>query len=163
MSNPFSSGDNGLSLYPVDSANYEQWLASRPGIQQKWLQAAGFSAKAGELCGLPDSNGELQAYVFGMADEGWLYQLAPLVKKLPAGSYRLVSDWSSDQRLQASLGWGLASYKFDLYVKPENETPALELDEDIAEQAKKLLDAQYLVRDLVNTPTIKKWAPYGLD
>jgi leucyl aminopeptidase len=153
MSNPFSSGDNGLSLYPVDSANYEQWLASRPGIQQKWLQAAGFSAKAGELCGLPDSNGELQAYVFGMADEGWLYQLAPLVKKLPAGSYRLVSDWSSDQRLQASLGWGLASYKFDLYVKPENETPALELDEDIAEQAKKLLDAQYLVRDLVNTPT----------
>jgi len=153
MTNPFTSSDNGLPLYPVNSANFEQWLESLPGIQQKWLNASGFSAKAGELCSLPDSNGELQGYAFGMADEGWLYQLASLPAKLPAGSYQLIADWQPEQRLQASLGWGLACYQFDLYRKSTKEMPVLVPDDDIATDAQRLLSAQTLVRDLVNTPT----------
>lgn len=153
MTNPFSSSEDGLPLYPVNSANYEQWLATLPGVQQKWLKASGFRASKGELCSLPDSNGELQAYAFGMADQGWLYQLAPLPAKLAAGSYRLVADWEPEQRLQASLGWGLACYQFDLYRKSSKEMPSLFLDEDIAIETRRLLSAQSLVRDLVNTPT----------
>ena len=153
MSNSFTSSDSGLPLYPVNSANYEQWLANLPGLQQKWLKASGFRAQAGELCSLPDSNGELQGYAFGMAEKGWLYQLAPLVAKLPAGSYRLVSDWNPGQRLQSGLGWGLACYQFNLYRKSNKEMPSLDLDEDIAVEAERLLAAQSLVRDLVNTPT----------
>jgi len=153
MTNPFKSSGSSLPLYPVSSANYEQWLADLPRPQQKWLKAAGFSAKAGELCSLPDSNGELQGYAFGMARAGWLYQLAPLVDKLPPGGYRLVSGWDAAQRLQASLGFGLACYQFDLYCKPSKEKPSLELDEDIAIEVERLLSAQSLVRDLVNTPT----------
>jgi len=153
MTNPFTSSDNSLPLYPVSSANYEQWLETLPGLQQKWLKAAGFRAQAGEVCSLPDSNGELQGYVFGMAEQGWLYQLAPLPAKLAAGSYRLESDWSPGQRLQASLGWGLACYQFDLYRKSQKEMPSLTLDDDIAVDARRLLSAQSLVRDLVNTPT----------
>ena len=153
MTNPFTRSDSGLPLYPVSSANYEQWLANLPGLQQKWLKAAGFRAEAGELCSLPDSNGELQGYAFGMAEQGWLYQLAPLPAKLAAGSYRLVADWGPGQRLQASLGWGLACYQFDLYRKSPKEMPSLALDDDIAVDAGRLLSAQSLVRDLVNTPT----------
>jgi leucyl aminopeptidase len=153
MKNPFNSSDSGLPLYPVSVANYEQWLANLPGLQQKWLKAAGFRALAGELCSLPDSNGELHGYAFGMADQGWLYQLAPLPAKLAAGSYRLVSDWAPEQRLQASLGWGLACYQFDLYLESAKEMPSLALDDDIAVDAKRLLGAQSLVRDLINTPT----------
>ena len=149
----FTDRNDGLPLYPVNPANYEQWLANLPGLQQKWLKAAGFGAKAGELCSLPDSNGELHGYAFGMADEGWLYQLAPLPAKLTAGSYRLVADWEPEQRLQASLGWGLACYQFDLYRKPTREMPSLLLDDDIAVDAERLLSAQSLVRDLINTPT----------
>ena len=81
MTKPFSSVRDGLPLYPVSSANFEQWLANLPGIQQKWLNAAGFTAGPGEMCSLPDSNGELQGYAFGMANTGWLYQLAPLPAK----------------------------------------------------------------------------------
>ena len=149
----YTNKKDGTPLYAVNAANYEQWLANQPGLQQKWLKASGFRAKAGELCSLPDSNGELHGYAFGMADQGWLYQLAPLPAKLPAGHYRLVSDWSPEQRLQASLGWGLACYQFSLYVKPKNEVPSLSLDEDIAGGVNQLLSAQSLVRDLINTPT----------
>lgn len=149
----FTNKKDGIPLYAVNSANYEQWLANLPGVQQKWLRAAGFGAKAGELCSLPDSNGELHGYAFGMAEQGWLYQLAPLPAKLAAGDYRLVADWSPAQRLQASLGWGLACYQFSRYLKPKKEMPSLVLDEDIASDAEHLLFAQALVRDLINTPT----------
>ena len=149
----FTDQKDGIPLYAVSAENYEQWLANLSGIQQKWLKAAGFRAKAGELCSLPESNGELHGYAFGMAEQGWLYQLAPLPAKLAAGNYRLVTDWSREQRLQASLGWGLACYRFSLYRKPESEMPSLVLDEDIATGTRQLLSAQSLVRDLINTPT----------
>ena len=153
MNNPFTNNSDGIPLYPVRSANYEQWLTNLPGNQQKWLKAAGFRAKAGELCSLPDSNGELHGYVFGMAKEGWLYQLAPLPGKLPTGDYRLTSDWNVEQRLQASLGWGLACYQFDLYREPSKKMPSLEIANDISLETERLLSAQSLVRDLINTPT----------
>jgi leucyl aminopeptidase len=149
----FSKENDGIPLYPVNSANYEQWLEGLPGLQQKWLKANGFKAAPGELCSLPDSNGELHGYAFGMATQGWLYQLASLPAKLAKGSYCLVSDWEPEQRLQASLGWGLACYQFDLYCKPTKEMPSLVLQGDIAVDAERLLTAQTLVRDLVNTPT----------
>jgi leucyl aminopeptidase len=149
----FSNSKDGVPLYPVNPANYEQWLANLPGIQQKWLKAAGFSGKAGELSSLPDSNGELHGYAFGMAENGWLYQLASLPGNLPEGDYRLAADWSRDQRLQASLGWGLACYQFDLYRESPKTMPSLALEDDIAVEAERLLSAQSLVRDLVNTTT----------
>jgi leucyl aminopeptidase len=149
----FSTKNDGVPLYPVNSANYQRWLEGLPGLQQKWLKANGFKAAPGELCSLPDSNGELHGYAFGMATQGWLYQLASLPAKLAKGSYCLVSDWEPEQRLQASLGWGLACYQFDLYCKPTKEMPSLVLQGDIAVDAERLLTAQTLVRDLVNTPT----------
>ena len=153
MTDPFSSGDSGVSLYPVSSVNFEQWLSNLPGLQQKWVKAAGFRAQAGELCSLPDGNGELHGYAFGMLGQGWLYQLAALPAKLASGTYRLVSDWEPEQRLQASLGWGLACYQFELYCKSSKKQPLLILGEDIAIDTKRLLSAQSLVRDLINTPT----------
>ena len=153
MDNPFNSSASGLPLYPVHSGNLDQWLEDAPGNQRKWLQACGFRAQPGELCSLPDANGELHGYVFGMQNEGWLYQLAALPAKLAADNYRLVADWQPQQRLQASLGWGLACYKFDLYCEPAKQMPTLALDEDIATQVRQLFSAQSLVRDLINTPT----------
>jgi len=149
----FTRTNEGIPLYPVSSDNYEQWLANMSGAQQKWLKTAGFRAQPGELCSLPDSNGELQGYVFGMAKQGWLYQLAPLPAKLAAGNYRLVTDWEPEQRTQACLGWGLACYQFTLYRKAQKKMPTLALDDDIATGVEQLLTAQSLVRDLVNTPT----------
>jgi leucyl aminopeptidase len=153
MTHPFNNSDSGLPLYPIHSDNLDQWLQNAPGNQRKWLQASGFKAKPGELCSLPDANGELHGYAFGMQNDGWLYQLASLPEKLTADNYQLVTDWEPQQRLQASLGWGLACYKFDRYRKNTRKMPSLVLDDDIAGQTEQLLAAQCLVRDLINTPT----------
>lgn len=145
--------ESAIPLLPVHAEGYERWLENAPEHHQAWLESAGFTAEAGKWCGLPDANGRLEAYVFGMQDESWLYQLAALPRVLPAGRYRLVSVWTQDNRIQASIGWGLASYKFDRYVKNSREKPVLCLEEDIADAVEAVCGAQALVRDLINTPT----------
>jgi len=153
MSNPFGSCEHALSLYPVHSSDLDPYLEGLPEKQRKWLVASGFTAKPGQLCSLADAQGELAGYAFGMQDQGWLYQLPEVQEKLPAGAYRLQSQWTAEQRSQASLGWGLACYQFDRYRKSNKAKTTLELDGDIAEITQRLLTAQCLVRDLVNTPT----------
>jgi len=149
----FTRSGHGIPLYPVPSAGLDQWLEDAPANQRKWVQASGFSAHTGELCSIPDANGDLHGYIFGMQPTGWLYQLAALPEKLPTGDYIVVADWDREQRLQAALGWGLGCYRFETYRKAQNVMPSLLLDDDIARQAEGLLAAHALVRNLVNTPT----------
>jgi leucyl aminopeptidase len=145
--------EQAIPLLPVHASDYEQWLENAPEHHQRWLETAGFTAEPGKWCGLPDARGRMEACVFGMADSGWLYQLANLPETLPPGNYRLVSVWSKDHRIQASLGWGLAAYRFERYLKQQRPVPVLCLEEDTADAVERVFAAQKLVRDLVNTPT----------
>jgi leucyl aminopeptidase len=143
-----------VPLLPVAQAEYENWLATVPERNRRWLKSSGFRARPGEWRCVPNASGRLESIVFGMAEQGWLYQFGDLPKQLPAGCYRLVSVWSEDQRIQAGIGWGLAAYRFGRYLKDNGEdVPRLLLDEDIAEAVERMTAAQCLVRDLVNTPT----------
>lgn len=153
MFNPYAHADNAMPLYPVHSSDLETWLSERSQQQSKWLKASGFSAKPGQVCSLADAQGDLLGFAFGMQEQGSLYQLAEVQEKLPAGAYRLDSKWTREQRLQASLGWGLATYQFDRYRQSSKARTTLTLDEDIAKDTQRLFKAQCLVRDLVNTPT----------
>jgi leucyl aminopeptidase len=142
-----------IPLIPVLAAELDGWLENAPGRHRRWIRSAGFKAEAGKWCGVPDDEGGLEAVVFGMAEDGWLYQLAALPGALPPGSYRLVSIWNEDQRIQASIGWGLAAYRFERYRRADRPAPVLCLEEDIADIVELMYHGQALVRDLVNTPT----------
>jgi leucyl aminopeptidase len=144
---------NSIPLLPVLASDFAQWLENAPAHHQRWLESSGFKADPGQWCGLPDKEGRMESCIVGMAPDGWLYQLAQLPADLPAGSYRLVSVWNEDQRIQASLGWGLASYRFERYKKDRKDAPVLVLEDDIADVVENLTSASSLVRDLVNTPT----------
>ena len=106
-----------IPLFPVRAAEYAQWLQNAPAHHREWLESTGFKAQPGKWCALPGENVRMEACVFGMQEEGWLYQAASLPSQLPVGPYRLVSVWDKDQRIQVSLGWGLASYRFERYKK----------------------------------------------
>jgi len=107
----------------------------------------------GQCCALPGTDGSPEAWLFGLGDKGWLNQLSPLAGTLPEGTYRLDCDWSRERRLQACLGWGLASYRFSRYRSDNKPKPVLVLERDIEDDVRSLCEAQCLVRDLVNTPT----------
>ncbi|HKJ18471.1 MAG TPA: leucyl aminopeptidase family protein [Xanthomonadales bacterium] len=143
-----------IALVPLDKDQFVNWKSEASGSRLRWVESSGFMSGAGEICVLPGADGGIEACLFGTNDKGSLYQLAALPGKLPEGTYRLDSDWDADKRAQASLGWGLGTYRFDRYKKDNNtKTCSLVLDEDIADRVKSLAEAQYLVRDLVNTPT----------
>lgn len=153
MSYSREHGENVTPLLPVHKTGFEQWLKELPDHHRNWVESNGFDAGPGTWIGLPGLKGKLESCAFGLADEGWLYQLAALPATLPPGPYRLVTSWNRDHRIQASLGWGLASYRFNRYRKSEKQVPVLCLELDIAEVVEHMCAAQYLVRDLVNTPT----------
>ncbi len=143
-----------IPLVPMNGDKLEGWKARAGAEEKRWVEANDFKASAGQVCPLGGSDGGVRQYLFGMAEQGRLYQLAELPSKLPPGSYRLESDWSPFEREQASLGWGLASYSFNRYKKGNGKEPReLQLDDDVAKRVRALYEAQALVRDLVNTPT----------
>lgn len=142
-----------IPLVPLRKSGLEAWQAQATTRQQRWLKASGFEARPGQCLALPDDDGEVQAWVFGMQEEGWLYQLAAIYSSLPQGHYVLTADWNARQIFQASLGWGLAAYRYERYKKNGKNSRVLQITADIAGHVQPLCAAQCLVRDLVNTPT----------
>ena len=142
-----------ISLIPLKKSEFKSWREAAPENHRRWVDATGFKAKPGQFCILPTDADDDPSCVFGMQDEQWLTQLSALVSKLPKGVYRLRCDWDRKQRLRASLGWGLAAYRFDRYKKSKKLQTELLLDQDVDDDVRALCGAQCLVRDLVNTPT----------
>jgi len=146
-------GEIAIPLQPLDERAFKEWLETASTSSRKWVEASGFKAAPGQSCAVPGDDGGPRCWLFGREKEGWLYQLAALAASLPAGAYRLDCDWTREQRLQAGIGWGLASYRFERYKANGKPRPALLLDPDIEGEVREICTAQQLVRDLVNTPT----------
>jgi leucyl aminopeptidase len=142
-----------VPLLPLREPDLAAWQSSLDLRQQRWLKASGFEARPGQCHAVPDDEGNVHAWVFGMQEEGWLFQLAAIYQSLPKGNYVLVSDWTDMQICQASLGWGLAAYRYERYKKNGQGARILHLAPDVAAVVQPLCDAQCLVRDLINTPT----------
>jgi len=147
------SGQSVVPLQPVTASGLEEWKNGARTATRQWVESTGFRANAGQCCAVPGEDGQLERWLFGVNERGWLYQLAALPSALPDGAYRLDCDWGREQRLQAGLGWGLAAYRFDRYKPDGKACPGLLLDDDIERDVRALHEAQCLVRDLVNTPT----------
>ena len=148
-----SPEDHVIPRVPLDKQGLELWLQDISPAQQDFMKASGFSAKPGQVCAVPLEAGGIGGWVFGVQADGWLGQLTSIFSKLPEGNYRLQCDWDREQRLQASLGWGLAAYRFDRYKAAGGGQPRLVLEDNVDQDVRRLLDAQCMVRDLVNTPT----------
>jgi leucyl aminopeptidase len=144
---------NSIPLRPVSKDGFKEWQDSASPKQVRWVEDAGFDGSSGGFCAVPGEDGSLEYWLFGTSDEGPLFQLAAAAGGLPDGVYRLECGWSREHRLQASLGWGLAGYRFDRYKADQKARPRLLLDEDVDAEVQSLCAAQNLVRDLVNTPT----------
>jgi leucyl aminopeptidase len=151
--NEVEEGQVIVPLRPVSKGGLDNWKKSASPAQAKWVEDSGFKAKPGQFCAVPGNDGVLESWLFGVRERGFLYRLCSVAAGLPQAVYRLDCDWSRQQRVQASLGWGLASYRFDRYKADKRPRPVLLLDQDIDDEVRSLCEAQCLVRDLVNTPT----------
>jgi leucyl aminopeptidase len=119
---------------------------------RQWAEANGFSGQRGKLLALPDGEGGIEAYLFGIGPEdarpAFVAGLAAAA--LPPGQYKLEGE-VGDHTL-ASIAFRLGAYRFDRY-REARKVAELVLDEraDAAEVDRHVVAAT-LARDLINTP-----------
>ena len=142
-------------------------MAELSKLRQRWLKDNGFNGQKGRLLALPDEDGAIAAYAFGLgAPANEAFEQTPLLlgeaaAKLPAGNYR-ISENSGRPEL-AQLAFALGAYRFNPYRTapvPDREcgdvTLQLQADENAdhanMDEIANLVKAAFIARDLINTP-----------
>ncbi|MDB5473756.1 MAG: leucyl aminopeptidase [Devosia sp.] len=118
----------------------------------QWAAANDFAGQGGRLLALPDAQGGVAGYLFGMGDgkTGSPLILGLAASSLPEGDYYLEGAYG-DATL-AALAFRLGAYRFDNYRKAR-PVPRLVLPADAdAGEVERLVGAAFLARDLINTP-----------
>jgi len=154
MLDTFTEADVELAI-PVNAVRtteFASWLVRQSSAVQGWLNSTGFSAKPGSCMLIPGEDGKLERVIFGTGDAPGLWDWCSLPVALPSGVYRL-EGFDTDACFNASLAWGLATYRFDRYRESQLSPPLLVCPADkLYLPIHQAAHATYLVRDLINTP-----------
>ena len=139
---------NARVLIPLTQAKFDDWFTACDEKERTWIRSNGFTAKVGETCLIPTADGTVAA-VAGIGD-GTLWDWAAVAADLPAGDYKLDGPEVAETML---LGWAVAAYRFERY-KSDSRIPARLLWPEYVDQpaVRRVVEAVYFVRDLVNTP-----------
>ncbi|WP_119273149.1 leucyl aminopeptidase family protein [Taklimakanibacter deserti] len=153
---PASRSRGAIPIVPVTR---QSWSAVERGLAKTartWLKASGFTAGAGNHALLPDPSGKLKKVFYGIADAAKPvdpFDFARLVRALPEADYRIEGDLPDLGN--AVLGWILESYRYERYRTPASPSARLVCPSDLDRAALlKVAAAHFLVRDLVNTPSL---------
>lgn len=134
----FSNSKNSIPIITHTKNSFKKSKAKLNNSQQQWLLVNGFIGAVEQVCIMPDNKGNIKEVFFGI-DEDNNYSLASIVKKLPKGNYHFAND-----NANASLMWGLESYKYNKSVKLFATNQITEI--------KNIVSAIYWIRDLINMP-----------
>src|SRR5690606_8103838 len=91
-----------IPLHQVDKKTLDDHLDGPR--DRKWARECGFTGQAGRLFLLPGDDGGLRKVLVGRSKESSPWQWADLVKRLPAGSYRIGDALDADAATAAALG-----------------------------------------------------------
>jgi leucyl aminopeptidase len=141
------------SIHLVDPAGYDEWLKAQPERHRVAIAAQGLKPAGYASAILPGEKANEWTIVSVVANVASLspWCLAKLGETLPEGIYRIEGIAPG----AAALGWLLAQYKFDRYLKNDRPRgPRVLLCSDVAQIDAIVREAEAvaLVRDLVNTP-----------
>jgi leucyl aminopeptidase len=143
---------------PIWCVNADSWPAAREGLSpgaRGFAESAGFQPDAGSHLLLPADGGGVAGALFGLDKPGEhrnAFLPGKLADVLPAGTWRFASP-PPDPRI-AALAFALGRYRYSRYRKSDPKDVRLVLPDGVDGAAlTRTVDAVYLVRDLVNTPS----------
>lgn len=146
-----SDSSKALPLHVMEREQFAAWRAQQSPALVAWLDAQHFNGSGGTVVLLPGEAGVGGAIV-GIGDPGDAYAYAHAPFALPEGSvWQLADALPQDIETLLHLGWGLGSYRFSRYRKP-NRAPA-QLVASPSSEVRDVIIASLRVRDWVNTPT----------
>ncbi len=142
-----------LPVWPVGAGDVKEWCDAHAGANAAWVGTAGFTGEAGRVLMLPNEAGGLAGALLGIGKGDDPFIFAALSETLPAGTYRL-AGLAGMQGRHAAFAWALGTYGFTKYKARDRDIPKLILPENVdLQELSDLVDAVFLTRDLVNTPT----------
>ncbi len=132
-------------------------LAQLPKPALAWARTNGFTGAVGQRLTVPDATGALDCAVIGygtaVTRARGRFFVGAAARKLPAQTYRIVTDLPVAALEEAALGWLLESYRFDRYVRPAADPALLVAPDGIdADRIAIIAEGEALIRDLINTP-----------
>mgnify|MGYP002348941809 FL=1 len=146
-----SDSSKALPLHVMEREQFAAWRAQQSPALVAWLDAQHFNGSGGSVVLLPGEAGVAGAIV-GVGDPGDAYAYAHAPFALPEGSvWQLADTLPQEIETLLHLGWGLGSYRFARYRKP-NRAPA-QLVASPSAEVRDVIAASLRVRDWVNTPT----------
>jgi leucyl aminopeptidase len=146
------------AVVPVAAIHATAWEASRRRLDAAARAAArlaGFSARAGQLALVPDTDGRLARVLFGLGEPGAQSAMIfrGLAGALPDGDYRLEKPPKVVDANLAALAFAIGAYRFDRYKKATAAAPRLASPSGVdAERTRNHSHALALARDMINTP-----------
>jgi leucyl aminopeptidase len=143
-----------VAVVALSKSGLAEWRKSQSATVAAWAEAAGFTAEAGSICLIPDSEGKLACVLFGLSEEEDVWAFAALPGKLPPGCYRLTPEPEARTATFAALAWSLATYSYDHYRSRESRDWPKLVWPRAADRAQvdRCQGATVLTRDLINTP-----------
>ena len=143
-----------IPIVPICQDDFSAWLDGEPLRVKNIVSNNKFLAKPGGFCLLIDNDGNLEKVFLGIKEKDDLFSFGALPKALPKGCYNILAEGFSPEQLEkAAIGWGMGSYQFDRYKKPEELGVVLLCRESFnLGRLNTIVSSIFLVRDLINTP-----------
>jgi leucyl aminopeptidase len=141
-------------IHGVDAEGLATLLGKMTDAHRGWVRSTGWQPKPGAVLPLAGSDGSLAAVLAGVGGAEPFWALASIPGQLPAGSYTFADDADTAERHRRALAWGIGQYAFSRQSQHKPAPPRVLVWPEGVDLTTVLsaVDADALVRDLVNTP-----------
>ena len=149
--------DTAVPIHVVEADALDEGLARLDDAGRAWADVQGFKAALGQVLCVPDTAGGIAQVLVGYGTSEkrarGRFHMGAVARKLPKGTYDIISGLTGADLDEAALAWLLAGYSYDRYVKPAGAIAGLMAPEDVdAARLAIIANGEALTRELINTP-----------
>ena len=149
-----SAKTKSIPLHFIETNELIVWSKKQSATVQNQIDAQGFKARANQVALTYDNAGKIDGVVIGYAGKIGLYSVAPALDKIGNSTFHIATDNLSEDDLNHIVtGWFLSCYRFTAFKSANSDFPTLVVPEGMDNlRAKSMVQAIYLVRNLINLP-----------
>ncbi len=157
-----SSKKKAVDVYFFNPDNFQIWLKKQDELTKTQIHQNGFECSSGQTYDVKDKKGNTACILGGLSDTTHYLDSASSVEFirksfsndfLSKHIFEIKGSYKKEDLNKICIGWGLANYDFNRYVKDKKKIILLKWSD---KADKKYINASiesiFLVRNLINTP-----------
>ncbi len=151
-----------IAVYFFNQQNFQNWLSKQNDVVKNQISQNGFDCSAGHTYDVKDKKGQTVSVLCGLSDPVHYLDSANIVEfirksfsddVLNKHIFEVKGLYKKDDLSKIYIGWGLANYDFNRYIKAKKKIIQLKWH---GKADKKYINASIesisLIRNLINTP-----------